>query len=388
MEVKSNIKGGVPPDGSVTNVKLAPMATKTYKGRTSATTGVPEDVTVATLKADLALTKADVDLGNVDNTADSAKPVSTAQQTALDLKQSLSAKDAVSGYAGLDAEGKINPSQLPALAITDTFVVASQAAQLALTAEVGDVAVRTDLNKSFILRVTGAATLANWQELLTPTDAVSSIFGRSGAVTAQNNDYTAAQVANTPAGNIAATTVQAAIAELDAEKAPLASPTFTADAKTPPVDADFVLIMDSAAANILKKLTWANLKATLKTYFDTLYGAGAIIQALGVKNADFTVDIASGAYATVTTGSAAIAMTLTSPASSTNSYRLTVAILQGSTPRVVTLKTADANVISSGGLMSSGDALPNSGANTLDVFEFQWTGTKWETYDARYDVKA
>jgi len=54
---------------------------------------------------------------------------------------------------------------------------------LALTAEIGDVAVRTDLNKSFILRVTGASTLANWQELLTPTDSVQSVDGMTGAVT-------------------------------------------------------------------------------------------------------------------------------------------------------------------------------------------------------------
>lgn len=54
---------------------------------------------------------------------------------------------------------------------------------LALTAEVGDLAVRTDLNKSFILRVAGAATLANWQELLTPTDSVQSVDGMTGAVT-------------------------------------------------------------------------------------------------------------------------------------------------------------------------------------------------------------
>jgi hypothetical protein len=46
-----------------------------------------------------------------------------------------------------------------------------------------------------------------------------------------------------------------------------------ATAKTTPVDADTVPLIDSAASNILKKLTWANVKATLKTYFDTLYQA-------------------------------------------------------------------------------------------------------------------
>lgn len=41
--------------------------------------------------------------------------------------------------------------------------------------------------------------------------------------------------------------------------------------KTAPIDADMVGLMDSAAGNILKKLSWANIKATAKTYFDTLY---------------------------------------------------------------------------------------------------------------------
>jgi hypothetical protein len=44
-----------------------------------------------------------------------------------------------------------------------------------------------------------------------------------------------------------------------------------ATGKTTPVDADELGIADSAASYALKKLTWANLKATLKTYFDTLY---------------------------------------------------------------------------------------------------------------------
>ena len=44
-----------------------------------------------------------------------------------------------------------------------------------------------------------------------------------------------------------------------------------ATAKATPIDADMVGLMDSAATNVLKKLSWANIKSTLKTYFDTLY---------------------------------------------------------------------------------------------------------------------
>lgn len=49
---------------------------------------VPNTRTVAgkALTADVTLAKGDVGLGNVDNTSDAAKPVSTAQQSALNLK--------------------------------------------------------------------------------------------------------------------------------------------------------------------------------------------------------------------------------------------------------------------------------------------------------------
>ncbi len=44
-----------------------------------------------------------------------------------------------------------------------------------------------------------------------------------------------------------------------------------ADEKTDPADADMVGLVDSAASNALKKFSWANFKAKLKTYFDALY---------------------------------------------------------------------------------------------------------------------
>ena len=96
----------------------------------------------------------------------------------------------------LGTGGKLDVGILPAIAISDTFVVASQALMLALTAEVGDIAVRTDLNKSFILKTSPSSTLANWQELLTPTDSVSSVAGKTGAVTLSSGDVGLGNVTN------------------------------------------------------------------------------------------------------------------------------------------------------------------------------------------------
>lgn len=47
--------------------------------------------------------------------------------------------------------------------------------------------------------------------------------------------------------------------------------------KTTPVDADMVRLLDSAASNILKKLSWANIKATIKSYImPIVYPVGSI----------------------------------------------------------------------------------------------------------------
>lgn len=68
-----------------------------------------------------------------------------------------------------------------------------------------------------------------------------------------------------------ATAAQGALA--DSAVQDIASTIHAETSKAAPVDADELGLVDSAASNVLKKLTWANLKATLKTHFDTLYGA-------------------------------------------------------------------------------------------------------------------
>lgn len=98
----------------------------------------------------------------------------TGLQTALDNKVDDSQVGAANGLATLDASSKIPSSQLPALAITTTHVVADITARNALTVQEGDVAIVTGTQESFIYDGT------TWQELVSPTDGVTAVTGGTG----------------------------------------------------------------------------------------------------------------------------------------------------------------------------------------------------------------
>jgi hypothetical protein len=83
------------------------------------------------------VTKTQVGLGNADNTSDADKPVSTATASALATKETTTNKGIPSGYAGLDAGGKVPAAQLPSF-VDDVIEVASFAA-LPVTGESGKI---------------------------------------------------------------------------------------------------------------------------------------------------------------------------------------------------------------------------------------------------------
>lgn len=162
--------------------KLAtdPLARANHTGTQTASTISDFDTQVRTSRLDqMAAPTASVAL-NAQKITGLADP--TSAQDAVTLNYITSQKGVANGLAELDGSGLVPTHHLPALAITTTQVVTSQTAMLALTAQIGDVAVRTDVNKSFILTATPATTLGNWQELLTPTDSVLSVDGSTGAV--------------------------------------------------------------------------------------------------------------------------------------------------------------------------------------------------------------
>lgn len=116
---------------------------------------------------------------------------------------------ATSGSASDITTGTLPTSVLPSLAINDVFTVGTQAAMLALTAQRGDVAIRTDIGRSYILSTDAPATLADWKQLTAGGD-VTSVAGRTGAVVLTKTDVGLANVDNTSDVNKPVSTLQAA----------------------------------------------------------------------------------------------------------------------------------------------------------------------------------
>lgn len=203
-------------------------------------------------------TPADIGLGNVDNTRDADKPVSTAQAAAIAAAQAAAAAasdpagtataalatlggaamadtgDFATAAQGLLAEnavpgsavgstvatlvdGVIPTSQIPAIAISDFLgEVASEPAMLALAGQRGDWAIRTDLATTWFITGSDPTLFASWTQLEYPTGtaAVASVNGQTGTVVLGPADVgadaagtaAAAQAASAPVSHTHATT--------------------------------------------------------------------------------------------------------------------------------------------------------------------------------------
>lgn len=116
------------------------------------------------------LTKDDLDLADVDNTSDAAKPVSTAAQNALDGKADLVA-------------GKVPVAQIPSVALVAYLgAVDNEAEMLALSGEQGDWTTRADLGTTWVITGLNPASLGDWTQYTYPASPVASVNGQTGTV--------------------------------------------------------------------------------------------------------------------------------------------------------------------------------------------------------------
>lgn len=164
---------------SATNVQAA-LEEIAEVAATGGVTGVKGSAETAYRKGNVEITKANIGLGNVDNTSDADKPVSTAQQTELDkkvdktitvnghaLRENVtvtksdvglgnvtndaqvkrSEMGAANGVATLDSTGKVPTSQLPSY-VDDVLEYANKAAFPA-TGESGKIYIAKDTNLTY-----------------------------------------------------------------------------------------------------------------------------------------------------------------------------------------------------------------------------------------------
>lgn len=260
---------------------------------------------------------------------------------------SSTALAAANGVATLAADGTLVTSQLPALSITDTFTASSQAAMLALTAQKGDVCVRTDQSRTWILAADPATTLANWTQLPIPTDAVLSVNSQTGVVNLAAADVgalaasgtavaaTKLATARTIAGKSFDGTANITIAASDVSAVPT---TRTVNAKA--LSADISL----TASDVGALATASNLSdvASAATALGNLGGAASTggarekVAALSATTGTATGDLSAASVFTVTpTGNITLAFSNV-PASGT-ACTVTVIVTQGGTVRTVAL---------------------------------------------------
>lgn len=189
--------------------------------------------------------------------------------------KSLSQLVAVAGFVVTKATEVTNEAGIAVIARNDAEAAkldAEAAAASAIAAASGITGKEDASNKSTSV-ATDAASNTKYPSVKSVYDWVSGNFAASGGIIG-----TVLTGFVSGSGTVsAADTVLHAIEKLDGNIAGVLTAQTegnliaSATVKTTPIDADYVGLMDSAAGNILKKLSWSNVKATLKTYFDTLY---------------------------------------------------------------------------------------------------------------------
>ncbi len=172
-------------------------------GVTATGTGATKTITINGGTSGNAMTDSEVKTAYENNTDTNA--LTDANLTKLtNIEANADVTDTTNVVNALSAGTNVSISaagvvDVTAAAITSVTVVSSQATQLALSTQQGDVVVRTDTNESYIRNSQSTGTMADFTLLQTPTSGVTSVAGATGVVSTAQLKLAYEALANTNA---------------------------------------------------------------------------------------------------------------------------------------------------------------------------------------------
>lgn len=218
-----------------------------------------------------------------------------AVQTGVRDPISASQIGAANGVASLDSGGKVPTAQIPASIATGLKFKGVWNATTNSPTLASGVGTQGDMYRVSVAGSTNLDGITDWKvkdyaafdgtawQKIDGSDEVASVFGRTGAVTAQSGDYTAVQVGADPTGSAAA-----------------------AQAASQPLDSDLTAIAAIAPSNddVIQRKAGAWTNRTMAQILTDLLAAG-LQTALNLKrdilNASPTSDLTAGAGAETAT---------------------------------------------------------------------------------------
>jgi hypothetical protein len=245
-------------------------ATGAVVGTTNTQTLTNKTLTSPVINTPTGITKSDVGLANVDNTSDASKPVSTATQTALDLKAPLASPDLTGTPTAPTATAGTNTTQVATTAFVGTAVanlVGTAAEALNTLGELSD-ALADDPNFATTIATSIGTKAPIASPTFTGTVTIPAGASISGFAPLASPDLTGVPTAPTAAADTNATQIATtAFAKAEADAAQTAAIAYADALTTADVAENTNLYYTAArakaeAATLLANATKTNITIT------------------------------------------------------------------------------------------------------------------------------